>query len=1382
MAVRKISTRLAIEGDAEYKSRMSQINSEVKAQTSALKMVESQYRSNSSSMEALTAKGKALQKLYEVQKRKVDELKGALENAQRAQAGYQKQIEDLNGKIKKNEELLDELKNSTGDTSQEQAALTAENEKWNQQLEECNARLEAATKGVNDWQTKLNTAQGDIYELDAELEKNREVLSQTRAETDKNSQAIAGHREATEKQKAALNDLSVILAGSQIPQGLHKIKEALVACVDASKDFESAMAGVKKTTDLTDDELAAMGDEFKRLSTEMPITAVGLAGIAESAGQLGIQKDRLVEFTITMANLGVATNLTSEEAATLLARFANVTGMDPSKYENLGSVVVDLGNNFATTESEIINMGQRLSSAGRLAGLTEPQIMALAASMSSVGIEAEAGGTTMTKSLTDIEKAVESGGKKLETFASIAGMSASGFAETWKNAPIEAVQAFLSGLGKLDEQGESATTVLEELGISSIRQSNTLKSLSLASDMLSRAVNTANNAWNENNALAKEAATRYETTESKFQMFQNSVDNLKIAVGDQLNPALGDLAEKGTDALNWAADFVESNRAIVPAVAAVTAGLAVFTGAATLSAVASTSLATAIKAATAAALHNPFILAATAVAILGTAIFTLVSNSENGTKRIEELSQAASNLKSTLEDSETAYQDNITSIQASANMARHYIERLKELEAIGLKTDSQQREYHSILALLCETVPELSQYIDLQNDVIDGGTDGLLKNTKAWEENAKVQAYQEKLTEIYKAQADVTLEAEKNQIGLTEATVKYSNAEKEKERILEKLAKLEEAAQKKAEAKAKETGVLADKTEFLGQRYYNLSDIMRELDDEMAEAAGTASTYQTAIEKDSEAIEEANDQAELSQKAYERLTSAQDDNTTTTLNNAAAAEESAKAQETQEAAVKNVRDMMEELAQAYRNAYEEAYNNISGQTGLFGEFTAELSEDTDTVEEMMERWAKQAENVGNYTKNLKLAAQYGIDDGLLKSLSDGSAESAAYLQVIIDKYQNLGATSKTTKEDIERDGGPLKAFSDQFNGAYQVTEEKKDAFSNTVVSMRDDLKSLTTEVANVARDMGMEDITAAFQEAFTLKGVDYNAIGVNFTEGLAEGISGNTERVEYSAEEVAELTLDKLREKLGIHSPSTVTHEIGENFDAGLSEGIQDGAESVFSTIQGMTGKIESTMKESAQKAVQKFIGEFDKISARTKARVENLRQIISTETAPLPGEMQGVGEQMVNGMISGMNNRSTALYHTVQSIVSGALETANRTAEVHSPSKKTERTFEFVGEGMIVGLEHKREELNAAVQNIVNDALKLDISGKVETLISGIDYHMPVISYPEPASAEAKPTYQIGDIKVEIHTETDDPDKLYREFTTRLKRDVEKDVRSKRG
>ena len=125
----------------------------------------------------------------------------------------------------------------------------------------------------------------------------------------------------------------------------------------------------------------------------------------EIAGQLGIATESLTEFTETMINLGVATNLSAEEAATNLAKFANIVNMADygtdgiSNWERLGSVVVDLGNNFATTEADIVEMATRLASTGSLVGLTESQIMALATAMSSVGIQAESGGSTMAKLL-----------------------------------------------------------------------------------------------------------------------------------------------------------------------------------------------------------------------------------------------------------------------------------------------------------------------------------------------------------------------------------------------------------------------------------------------------------------------------------------------------------------------------------------------------------------------------------------------------------------------------------------------------------------------------------------------------------------------------------------------------------------------------------------------------------------------------------------------------------------------------------------------------------------------------------------------------------------------------------------------------------------------
>ena len=149
------------------------------------------------------------------------------------------------------------------------------------------------------------------------------------------------------------------------------------------------------------------------MSTEIPATTDEIAAVAEAAGQLGIQKDSLLDFTETMIMMGTATNMTADEAATSLAQFANITGTSADEYDRLGSTIVALGNNFATTESEITEMATRLASAGTLAGLTEAEILALSTAMSSVGIEAEAGGTAMTQTLSAIESAVASGGDTL---------------------------------------------------------------------------------------------------------------------------------------------------------------------------------------------------------------------------------------------------------------------------------------------------------------------------------------------------------------------------------------------------------------------------------------------------------------------------------------------------------------------------------------------------------------------------------------------------------------------------------------------------------------------------------------------------------------------------------------------------------------------------------------------------------------------------------------------------------------------------------------------------------------------------------------------------------------------------------------------------------
>jgi TP901 family phage tail tape measure protein len=310
--------------------------------------------------------------------------------------------------------------------------------------------------------------------------------------------------------------------------------------IKAAVDFESAMTGVAKTVDATGPELEAMGDAFQQLSTEIPITANELAGIAETAGQLGIAKKNIVEFSEVMAGLGVATNLTAEEAATAMARLANVTGLPQDQFENLASSLVDLGNNLATTEGEILLFGQRIAGAGNLAGLTEAQILAIGGAMSSVGVQAEAGGTAVQKVLLDMDKAVNMGTENLHTFARVAGLSAEEFAQSFEQDAGNAFTLFVEGLGKSGKEGQS---ILAELGLEDQRLIRSFLSLGNAGDLLRQSMDLSTKAFAENSALAAETEKRYATAASQITMFKNEVTVLMVEIGKALIPILRDFID-----------------------------------------------------------------------------------------------------------------------------------------------------------------------------------------------------------------------------------------------------------------------------------------------------------------------------------------------------------------------------------------------------------------------------------------------------------------------------------------------------------------------------------------------------------------------------------------------------------------------------------------------------------------------------------------------------------------------------------------------------------------------------------------------------------------------------------------------------------------------
>lgn len=343
-----------------------------------------------------------------------------------------------------------------------------------------------------------------------------------------------------------------------------------VATSKAAIDYESAFAGVRKTVEETDTtKYADLSDGIRDLAKNTPATAAEIAGVAEAAGQLGIKADDILKFSKTMIDLGESTNLTSDEAATSIAKMFNVTGTSMDNVDRFGSTLVALGNNAATTESDILNMATRIASSATQVGMSEQELLALATSLSSVGLEAEGGGTAISTVMSNIDKDVALGAqslaeyaermgtttekakagwkkqqKALGVWAKTAGMSVSEFSDLWQTDAYGAMQKLINGMGTTKDEGGNLNLLLEDLGITGIRTSDTMKRLSSASGLMSEMTDLANKSWSDNAALTKEANTRYATTASKIQMTKNKFYDLGIEIGNKLLPYINKFLDK----------------------------------------------------------------------------------------------------------------------------------------------------------------------------------------------------------------------------------------------------------------------------------------------------------------------------------------------------------------------------------------------------------------------------------------------------------------------------------------------------------------------------------------------------------------------------------------------------------------------------------------------------------------------------------------------------------------------------------------------------------------------------------------------------------------------------------------------------------------------
>lgn len=512
-----------------YKAKMNGLSSQMKQSASNVNLLKSKYDALKQSTSQLP---KEIDKLTGSLKQKQSTLKttGTLLESQKE---YLKHLQKTYGKTS---EAALKYKDTVANTSKAYKNTEKEVKALETQIKSLNGTFSSQQRELQSLPTKIANAETGYFKL-------RDAMQQTHTAFRNNGGKLAdvaqrfndvgGRVQAFGQKMSGFGDgLSKMTAG--LSTGMYLAGKAAI-------DFESSFAGVVKTVNGSPEQLNRIRQGFLDLSTQIPVSANELAKIGEVAGQLGIKTENILDFTKTIADLGATTNLSAEEGATSLAQFMAVMGTSQSNIRNLGSSIVELGNNFATNERSIVEMAQRLSGMGKQTNMAEADVLGLAAALSTVGIEAEAGGSAMTQVMNKMQNAVASGGDGLQKFASAAGVSANEFANAFRNRPVEALQMLLKGLDEVKENGGNVNEVLAGLGITGIREADAIKRLAGAlngDSGLGKALDIANKGWKENNALTKEASIRYQTSASKLKMAKNEIQKMAIEMGSQLLPKL----------------------------------------------------------------------------------------------------------------------------------------------------------------------------------------------------------------------------------------------------------------------------------------------------------------------------------------------------------------------------------------------------------------------------------------------------------------------------------------------------------------------------------------------------------------------------------------------------------------------------------------------------------------------------------------------------------------------------------------------------------------------------------------------------------------------------------------------------------------------------
>lgn len=531
----------------ESASRVKQLDSALTECAGQARAYEAALREDPSNMSAAIGRMKALASEYDAAEKKAAELSRQVEAYKGRLSGALDQHRNLPLYI---QQTGDEWEKVHADLAEAQGKANALHQSL-QRLKDAQApvgeiqQLEAAVQKADE---RVDTLKADARDMDRAFETAKECaeLQQLQSELAQTTAHMAGLRKRMDATHLGGGAGSLLNASTIKSLGMTLYSTLTPAitmlgwrAVTAEQDMDSAYRDMRKTVEGTEAQFEGLKQAAIDFSKTHVTSAEQMLQIEAIGGELGIATDSLQAFAETVSNLDVATNLSTEDAATSLGQLANITHMTADEYAGFSDALVRLGNNGASTETQIIDIATRIGSMATIVGLSVPEILALSSSIASTGQGAESAGTAISRTLSDMESAVANGGAKLEAFASVAGMSAEDFARSWESEPIVALREFVKGLNRVESDGGSATVTLQELGITGTRQIQAIEGLMQTIGGLDDNLTMSRDAWDGVSDQWGQAGDAANEASKKAEGFSGQLSILK----NMANDALAELAE-----------------------------------------------------------------------------------------------------------------------------------------------------------------------------------------------------------------------------------------------------------------------------------------------------------------------------------------------------------------------------------------------------------------------------------------------------------------------------------------------------------------------------------------------------------------------------------------------------------------------------------------------------------------------------------------------------------------------------------------------------------------------------------------------------------------------------------------------------------------------